>query len=150
MKKLWMPLCLVVLTTTLTPKVHAQTDYVFSYFQCDPTSCEEEGPAETQGSVSVSFTSTCTGGAVGGLNGSASIKIGIPNACKTSYIPYALVRTSETEFLNDCGDPYYVAYVTETGEVFNPATGATVFNLSSSAGCDGSTTSPVSVGFKPC
>lgn len=150
MKQVWLLACSISFSVAFAQTAHAKTDYVFSSFQCDPLSCQEEGPAETIGSVQVSFNSTCTGGAIGGLNGSAKITIGIPNACKTPYIPFAIVETSQSEYLDDCGDPYYVDYVTETGEVISPLTGATVFNLSNSAGCDGSITSPVVIGNKPC
>jgi hypothetical protein len=142
-------LCAALFAAFFPQTGHAQTNYEFSYFQCDPLSCVEIGPPETIGSVLVSFNSTCTGGAIGGLNGSAKITIGIPGACKTPYVPHALVETSRTEYLDDCGDPYYVDYVTETGEVFS-VSGITVVNISNESGCDGSITSPVVIGKKPC
>ena len=49
----------------LTPSAQAQTpDFIFSSFQCDPSSCEETGPLSTTGSAFVSVDSTCTGGAI--------------------------------------------------------------------------------------
>jgi hypothetical protein len=149
MKHTLLMLCSAAFFALFAQAATAQTNYVFSYFQCDPSSCQEEGPAETQGGVLVSFSSTCTGGAVPGLSGKAAITIGTPGACKTPYIPYALVETSATQYLDDCGDPYTVNYVTEIGEVFS-VLGVTVFNISNSAGCDGSIQSPVVIGTKPC
>jgi hypothetical protein len=149
MKNIWLLACLVAVVMLAPQPAHAQVDYVFSYFQCDPSSCQETGPPETIGSVLVSFNGTCTGGAIAGLNGSAKITIGVPKACSTPYVPYALVETSESEYLDDCGAPYYVDYVTETGEVFS-ISGITVVNISNTSGCDGSITSPVVIGKKPC
>jgi hypothetical protein len=148
MKRIWLLLCSAAFAAVLAPTAHAQ-NYLFSSFQCDPTSCQEEGPAETQGSVLVNFNGTCTGGVLNGISGSAEITIGVPTACKTPYIPLATVETSETEYLDDCGDPYYVDYVTGTAEVISP-TGGTVLNISGTSGCDGSTSGPTTIGTKPC
>jgi hypothetical protein len=135
---------------SLALNAHAQSNKEFSSFQCDPTSCSEEGPAETSGSVFVSFTSTCTGGVVAGMNGNAKVTIG--PGCHSLYIPYALVQTSTTELYNNDTCPattYYVSYVTPNAEVFN-VFGTVVFHTESTTGCDGSTTGLTVIGTKPC
>jgi predicted outer membrane repeat protein len=145
MKRLMILLCFSASVTTLAPQAQA-TDFIFSYFLCSPTSCAEEGPAEKSGSVLVSYNSTCTGGAIGGYDG--DVEVVLAN-CAVPYIPYALVQTHRTQYLDDCGYPYYVDYVTPNGEVFN-ASGTVVFHIDITYGCDGSKTNQTTFGTKPC
>ncbi len=137
------------LLTLLSTRVEAQTNYQFSYFQCSPLSCEEEGPAEENGNVLVSLNSDCTGGAIAGIN--KNLEVLIAN-CRVPYIPYALIEKSTTEFYDDDTCPpttYYVDYAAFNGEVFT-AGGVVVYNVSVSYGCDGSQSSPITFGTKPC
>jgi hypothetical protein len=146
MKRIWLLICLALFAPIFVHKAHAQTDYVFSSIQCDPVSCQEEGPPETSGSVAVGFVGYCTGDIVPVL--SIGAKVYMEN-CSTFYIPFALVETSKTEYLDDCGDAYYVSYETPSAEIQN-LDGITVFNLSATYGCDGSESSPITIGTKPC
>jgi hypothetical protein len=129
---------MVLLLALVPPRAHAQTNFEFSYTQCDPTSCQEEGPLATQSSAFVSFTGYCTGGVLPGINATASIKVGVPNACRLPYYPYALIQTSTTGIYNSDACPpyeYYVSYVTTNGEVFN-LVGIVVYHADASAGCE--------------
>jgi hypothetical protein len=148
MKPIWSLLCSLFLAATFATSLHAQ-DLVFTSIQCDPTSCQEEGPAETQCDVTVDFIGYCTGDIVPVLAVNAQAVIGKPVACQTPYIPFALVETSKTQYLDDCGRPYYVSYVTPNAEIIN-VLGITVFHVDAAYGCDGSETAPIVVGTKPC
>ena len=128
---------------------HAQADLVFTSFQCDPVSCVEQGPAETQGDVTVNFVGYCSGTIVPVLAVNAQTVIGVPVPCKVPYIPYALVQTSQQEYLDDCGVPYYIDHVTPNAELFT-AGETLVFHVDATYGCDGSQTSPIVFGTKPC
>lgn len=131
----------------LTPSAQAQTpDFIFSSFQCDPSSCEETGPLSTTGSAFVSVDSTCTGGAIPGLN--KRVLATVAN-CSLPYQPFALVESFRTELLDDCGDPYFVDTMRTTGEVFN-FIGSVVFNIQIEFSCDGGEGSPTVFGEKPC
>lgn len=65
-------LLLFLAAALLTPRAHA-TDFVFSSFQCDPVSCTERTPEPVlMGTVSVTFSGVCTGGAVGAIESFAT------------------------------------------------------------------------------
>jgi hypothetical protein len=145
MKRIWLLLSFAIFTATFVHIARAQ-DLVFSSYQCDPTSCKEEGVTGTDGSASVSFIGYCTGDIVPVLSFGASASI---ENCSSFYTPVALVEVSETEYRGDCGDLYYVSYETPFAEVLNLA-GITVFSLSATYGCYGSESSPIRQGTKPC
>jgi hypothetical protein len=151
MKRITM-LCSFAAVLLLAPHAHAQTNYVFSYTQCNPLSCEELGPYERQGSVFVSFNGTCTGGIVTGIKANAGIQIGSNGVCSLPYQPYALIKTSILELENrDACPPYFydVSYVTETVEIYN-LLGTTVYYYAATQGCDGSITGATVLGKIPC
>jgi hypothetical protein len=139
MKKIWLLLSFAAFSTTFTQIAHAEENLVFSSYQCDPISCNEEGVTGTNSSASVSFVGYCTGDIVPVLSFGASAAI---ENCSSFYTPIATVEVSKTEYLDDCGDPYYVSYETPFAEVLNLA-GITVFSLSATYGCDGSESSPI-------
>lgn len=142
-------LALWFVAALFAPAAHA-TDFVFSSFQCDPSSCIEQTPVPvTQGSVFVSFNGTCTGGAVAGIEAFASAQVGIPEPCQTAYTPQAKIAVTRSELLDDFGCEYFVDTEINRFDIFD-ATGVNVFNSSSGAACDGSTTGPFQVGFRPC
>lgn len=142
-----MTLLLFVFIAVASLPSKVQTNYQFSYFVCDPTSCEEEGPAETTGYVLVSPNSDCTGGAIDGIN--KDIKISL-DKCSTAYIPYAYIQKTSTEYYDDDTCTYYwVDYAAFNGEVFTSG-GVVVYHLDTSYGCDGSESGPVTFGNKPC
>src|SRR5262245_12712151 len=109
------------------PAAHA-TDFVFSSFQCDPLSCINRTPFPVfQGSASVSFDGTCTGGAVaGGIHLLASAVIGIPIPCSTPYTPEAKASKQTIELLDDFGCEYSVDTVLNVVTVYD-AFGINVF-----------------------
>jgi hypothetical protein len=61
MKKIWLLLSFAAFSTTFTQIAHAEENLVFSSYQCDPISCNEEGVTGTNSSASVSFVGYCTG-----------------------------------------------------------------------------------------
>ena len=127
----------------------AQTNYQFSSFQCDPLSCSEEGPPMKSGHVSADLNSTCTGGAISGIN--KSITVTLAN-CSVNYIPYVLIQKSTTEFYDDNTCPptaYYIDYATFNGEVFTVG-GVVKYHSETTYGCDGSESGPTNLGTKPC
>src|ERR1700746_1488148 len=87
--------CFFVLASFLLPLTHA-TDFTFSSFQCDPSSCVEQTLPTESGSAFVSFNATCTGGAIGGIEGSALARIGIPEPCSAPFVAKAIVQQSTT------------------------------------------------------
>src|SRR5437016_5754098 len=105
MNRIFVTLCLAASAALIAPVVHAQNSgFLFSSFQCDPASCRQETPIPVlQGSASVSFTSTCTGGAVSGIEGETKSFVGVPTACSSSFTPRASVETFRTQHLDDCG-----------------------------------------------
>jgi len=125
-------------------------NYIFSSYQCDPTSCVEIGPAAKTESVLVTFTGVCTGGAVENpLNLSAYSFV---ENCSVPYIPYASTEVSRLELYNEDGcSPYEyeVDYVTPTTEIFT-ASGQVYWYQEVTYGCDGSTTGVTTFGTKPC
>jgi hypothetical protein len=126
------------------------TDFVFSSFQCDPVSCiETTAVPVTQGSVSVSFNGTCTGGVVAGIEAFATAQVGIPNPCQSPYTPRAQISINEQELLDDFGCTYLVDTEINRFDIFD-ASGINVFNNSSGSSCDGSTTGPFTAGTRPC
>jgi hypothetical protein len=145
MKPIIFVLFLGLVPLTLAPPASAQS-YLFSTLQCDPLSCVEEGPPETNGIVSVDFTSTCTGGLIAGINLDVTTQI---SNCNVPYIPYAQVQTSRTQYLDDCGDPFLVDYATFNAEVFTGG-GVVVFHLETTYGCDDSQSGPTTFGTRPC
>jgi len=127
----------------------AQTNYQFSYFLCSPSTCQEEGPAEKNGSVLVSLNSDCTGGVIGGIN--KNIEVLIAN-CSVPYIPYALIQRSTTEYYDEGTCPptaFYVDYASFNAEIFT-AGGVVVYHGDVTYGCDGSESGPTNIGTKPC
>jgi hypothetical protein len=147
MKYIVMMLSLISMAFTVTQNA-AATDYAFTYFQCIPGSCQDETLPTVVGSATVFFESACSGGVVNGINGSVSMTIGTPTACHAPYIALALVQTSRTELLDDCGVPYFVDYATESGEIFN-ASGVVVYYNAVTTGCDNSESTTVH-GSRPC
>ena len=130
----------------------AQTNYVFSSYSCIPTSCTETGALANSEIVTVVFGGTCTGGAIAGINGSATIQIGNPLPCKTPYVPYASATVTTTDIENtDVCPPsvYEVDTVTFTAEVFN-ILGTVVYYADASESCDGSESGGTKTGTKPC
>jgi hypothetical protein len=74
----------------LTPSAQAQTpDFIFSSFQCDPSSCEETGPLATTSSAFVNVDATCTGGVIPGLNKRVLATVADCN------LPYSRLRSSK-------------------------------------------------------
>ena len=140
----------ITAVTLLVGSAKAQTNYVFTSFQCTPSSCIEETPIPVvQGGVAVSFTSTCSGGIVSGISGQASAVIGINGECPVPYTPHAEVDKSTTTELDDCGDPYNVDSETEIAEI-KSVLGTIVWLDEAGASCDGGTFGPTNNGTKPC
>jgi hypothetical protein len=133
----------------LSPRAKAQ-DFVFSSFQCNPSSCENRTPFPVlQGSVTVTFQGVCTGSVVEGIQSFATAFVGAPQSCSEPFTPVARIVVSESEFLDDFGCPFLVDTVTENADVLD-IFGDTVFHKESGAACDGSTTGPFAVGTRPC
>jgi hypothetical protein len=135
----------------IAPVVQAQTSsFLFSSFQCDPLSCKEQTLLPVfVGTASVSFTSSCSGGAVSGLEGDTISRVGVPTACSTALTPRASVETFRTEHLDDCGIPFFVDTVRQNSDVLD-ALGDVIFHKDLEASCDGGTGGPIVVGEKPC
>jgi hypothetical protein len=141
-------LLVFIASFNMTSAAHAQ-GYQFTYFQCDPISCKNTGPPEFQGSVSVSYNSTCSGGVITGIDGSAQASIGINGPCPNLYIPQALVETFTTELLDDFGCPYFIDTVRNHSEIYNQF-GIIVLHISNEASCDGGGTNDTISGTRPC
>ena len=135
------------LLTSFCVPVGAQTNYEFSYFNCNPTSCEIEGPAAKNSSVTVTLQSGCTGGIVSTIDTFATAFVA---NCTVPYIPYAYMQNTSTELYDDttCSS-YWLDYATPNAEVFT-AGGVVVWHNAVTYGCDGSTSGPTSIGSKPC
>jgi hypothetical protein len=144
-------LFLFALACSLLPSVaQAQTNFIFSSFQCDPGSCKNQTTAPVfQGTVTVTFNGTCTGGAVAGIEAFATSFVGVPGPCEVPYTPFAQVEVSRETLLDDFGCPYDVDTETNIADVLD-VLGNVVFNTSSSTSCDGSTSGPFTVGTRPC
>ena len=151
MNRIFMTLCLAASAAVMAPVVHAQTSgFLLSSFICDPASCRQETPIPVrQGSAFVSFTATCTGGAVSGFEGDTKSVVGVPNACSTSYTPRASVETFRTQHLDDCGVLFSVDTVRQNSDVLD-VSGNVVFHKDLETSCDGGTGGPIVIGEKPC
>ena len=132
----------------LSSPSHAQ-GFVFSSFQCDPSSCAEQTGPTVAGSAFVSFNSTCTGGIIAGIDGSALARIGIPDACTTPFIAKAAVEQSTTTQLDDFGCTFNLSSVTQTAEILTPFL-TVVFTDEQGSDCQGGTSGPTNNGTKPC
>jgi hypothetical protein len=138
-----------VFSVLFAPAARA-TDFVFSSFQCDPSSCVERTPVPvTQGSAFVSFNGTCTGGAVAGIEAFASAQVGTPNPCQSPYTPEAKISIQTTEQLDDFGCEYAIDTEINAFNIYD-ASGINVFHNSSGTSCDGGTTGPFTAGSRPC
>jgi len=137
---------IVAIVTALSSFSHAQNAQ-FTYFQCSPTSCEEEGPPSTTESVEVELASTCQSG----LNIDKTLTVTLLN-CSVPYIPYALIQRSRTTYYDDTGctpKTYNVDYATFNAEVFTGG-GVVVYHQEFTDGCDGSIGGPTTFGAYPC
>lgn len=127
----------------------AQVNYVFSSYQCDPSSCVEIGPYAKTESVSVTFSGVCTGGIIAGIKAEASTTL---LDCSVPYSPTASTEPFSEEYEDDDECPpvaYTVDYVTPISAVYNAA-GTAVFTEYYTAGCDGSGTTTTKEGTNPC
>jgi hypothetical protein len=134
---------LFVLLMSLSKTATAQ-NYEFSSYQCSPSACQLLGPATKSGGVTVTFSGTCTGGAVTSISTFASTYI---SNCTVAYQPFAKMQISDTE-VSQC-PAVWVSYVTPWDEVFTVG-GVVVFSQYLTFGCDGSKTGTVKIGTKPC
>jgi hypothetical protein len=141
----------ILLCVFVPSHAHAQTNFVFSSFQCDPVSCESRTSIPVfQATVNVDFIGTCTGGAVPGIEAFATAFVGSPEPCQVPYTPVASVVVSTQEMTDDFGcNPFFVDTETTNADVLD-VLGNPVFHKSSSASCDGGTSGPFSVGARPC
>jgi hypothetical protein len=140
--------CFLAAASILAPASHA-TDFVFSSFQCDPSSCSEQTLPTEVGSSLVSFNATCTGGVVGDIEGSALAQVGIPEACSTPYVAKAQVQQSTTTQLDDFGCPFNLSSVTQIAQILTPFL-VPVFTDKAGLDCQGGTFGPTNNGDKPC
>ena len=127
----------------------AQTNYVFSSYQCDHSSCVEIGPYAKTESVSVTFHGVCTGGIIGGIEAEASTTL---LNCTVPYSPTASTEPFSEEYEDDDVCPpvvYTVDYVTPISAIYNSA-GTAVFTEYYTSGCDGSGTTTTKEGSHPC
>jgi hypothetical protein len=127
----------------------AQVNYVFSSYQCNPSSCVEIGPSAKTEQVSVNFSGVCTGGAIGGIEAEATTTL---LNCTVPYVPTASTEpfTEEYEDDDECPpEPYTVGYVTPISAIYNSA-GTEVWSEYYTAGCDGSGTTTTQEGEYPC
>jgi hypothetical protein len=130
------------------PTAHAQ-DFIFTSFSCVPASCIDETPVPvTQGTAIVTYSGTCSGGAIAGVSGTAKAQVGINGQCQTTYTPHAEVDKYRTTYLNDCGVPFSVDTVREIAEV--KKLGAILWQSEASVSCDGGVDGPTGAGTKPC
>lgn len=139
--------CFFAAVSFLHPTAHA-TDFVFSSFQCDPSSCVELTLPTTTGSAFVSYNATCTAG-VPSIEGSALAKVGDPEPCPRPYVAKALIEQSMTTQLDDFGCPYNLSIVTQTAQILTPFL-VVVFNDQLTVDCQGGITGPTLNGTKPC
>lgn len=146
---------LEVVGLALVPSAHAQSpDFIFSSFQCDPISCVNELPPTLQGEVTASFNGTCTGGAIGGIEGFAKSQVGVTPTgesapCSTPYIPRVAFVVHRSELLDDFCDVYSLDTVTESADVLDPLRDL-VFHREISSSCDGGVTPVARIGTQPC
>jgi len=150
MKRMLVSICFLAVLGLFVPAARAQTNFIFSSFQCDPSSCIDETPIPVfQGLALVTFDSTCTGGAITGISGRAKAVVGDIGQCRDPYTPHAEIDRYRSTYLDDCGNPYSVDSETEIAEIKN-AGGAIVFLDEAGVSCDGGTTGPTSNGSRPC
>jgi hypothetical protein len=142
---------LAVACVALPNSAHAQTNFVFSSFQCDPLSCTATTPVpEFQAQVSVDFIGTCTGGAVGTIESVAVAVVGATAPCLAPYTPVATNTVTTEEFLDDFGcNPFFVDTVTASADILD-FFGNPVFHKSTGFSCEGGTSGPFVVGTIPC
>jgi hypothetical protein len=141
MKKLALVFATVVSFTVLgTHRAHAQAyGYYLVNFQCDPVSCEEQGPTATESYAEVQYYGDCAlpDGGDAPLDGRSEAFVGINGPCSVPYYPIASAWTSSGTLFDANGDPYNVDYVTSIAEIF-AASGTIVDYNSGTFGCDGS------------
>lgn len=142
-------LCCFLAITCFSAPMGRANDFVFSSFQCDPSTCVEQTLPTEVGSAFVSFNATCTGGIVGNLEGSALAQVGIPEPCAVPYVAKALIEQSTTTQLDDFGCPYNLSTVKQTAEVLTPL-GTIVYSTEAGIDCQGGKFGPTNNGTKPC
>lgn len=126
----------------------AQSGYVLTSFHCIPSVCEDQGPPATTSSATVVFDAQCSHAGAVTQSFSGQVNVFVQN-CSTAYVPFAKVETYRTTHLDDCGSPYDVDTLRESGEVFS-ASGAVIYHASQEVSCDGGTTGTTIFGQKPC
>jgi hypothetical protein len=149
MKNLLVSFCFLTVVSLLAPVARAQTNFLLSTFQCDPSSCVEQSPPDVVGSAFVSYNAACTGGAVGSFEGSASSVVGKDGPCNSPFVAKAQVTRSRQTQLDDFGCPYDVDSVTQTAQVLTPLQ-VIVFSTEGGVSCDGGTFGPTNNGTRPC
>lgn len=148
MKNLLGLFCFLAGAAFLPPTSRA-TDFVFSSFQCDPTSCQEQTVPVVAGTAFVSYDATCTGGAVPGFSGSAKSQVGVNGPCNSLFIAQAQVQQSTTTQLDDFGCPFNLSTATAIAQILTPL-GVPVFTDTFSVSCDGGISGPTNNGERPC
>lgn len=126
----------------------AQVNYVFSSYDCDPSSCVEIGPAAKTETVQVTFSGVCTGGIIGGIEAEATTTL---LNCTTAYVPAASTETFSEQYEDEDECPpelYTVDYVNPISAIYLGST--VVFTEFYTSGCDGSGTSVTKEGNYPC
>lgn len=134
-----------------TAKASAQNyGYYIVSFQCDPISCEEQGPTATTSYAETLFYVTCSPPDAPDfdIDSGAEAYVGIPTPCNAPYTPVASIATSTSDFLDDNGQEYQVWYVNSIAEIFT-ASGQIDNYGQADWGCDGSYAT-YGTGAKPC
>jgi hypothetical protein len=130
-------------------------NFIFSSFQCDPLSCDNRSLPTVEGTVFATFDSTCTGGAVGGIQAEMTTIIGIdpvtgqPSPCHVPLVARAAFEVFRTEELDDFCEPFLLDTVRQISEVLGPL-GVFLWHKELSASCDGGGTGVFVAGTRPC